>query len=41
LPVLVLLRNSELGRKRRRKIAKDFGGNYIRIHPEDENQLEI
>ena len=42
MPVLVLSGSSELGKERRiMKITKDFGGNYIRIHPEDENKLDV
>ncbi len=42
LPVLVLSGSSELSKERKaREIAKEFGGNYIKIHPEDENKLEV
>jgi len=42
LPAVVLSGSSELSKEKRAKeIAEKFGENYIKIHPEDENKLEL
>ena len=42
MPVLVLSGDSELSKDRRvEKIRKNFGGEYVRIHPEDPGKIDI
>ena len=42
MPVLVLSGESELSKdKRVKEIRKDFGGEYIRIHPEDADKISL
>ncbi len=42
MPVLVLLGNSELSKEKRvQELKTEFGGSYIKIHPEDGNKFEV
>ena len=42
MPVLILSGESELSKDRRvNEIRKDFGGEYIRIHPEDTDKISL